>query len=104
MHLGGFADRKGYRGVADMLRRAITLSHTERVLSKILDTRFRFLVTEIGGCAIDVDTEADYDAVRERFAEWSEQQARRAIELAGPLPLAAETADRAGHRRGEGDA
>jgi GTP:adenosylcobinamide-phosphate guanylyltransferase len=91
MHLGGFADRKGYRGVADWLRRAITLSYTERVLSKILDTRFRFLVTEVGGCAIDVDTEADYDAVRARFGEWSDQQARRAVELVGPLPLAAQT-------------
>jgi GTP:adenosylcobinamide-phosphate guanylyltransferase len=89
MHLGGLADRRGYRGLADWLRRTITLAHTERVLSRILDTRFRFLVTEVGGCAIDVDTEADYDAVRARFEEWSAQQARRAEELLGPPPLAA---------------
>jgi hypothetical protein len=91
MHLGGLADRKGYRRIADMLRWVITIPHTERVLSKILDTRFRFLVTEVGGCAIDVDTEADYDTVRARFDDWSEQQARRAIELVGPLPLLAQT-------------
>ncbi|MBW2274400.1 MAG: nucleotidyltransferase family protein [Deltaproteobacteria bacterium] len=92
MHLGGLADRKGYRGLADWMRRAVTLAHTERVLSRILDTRFRFLVTEVGGCAIDVDTEADYDAVRARFEEWSQQQDRRAAELVGPLPLPAEAA------------
>jgi len=82
IHLGGLADRWGWKRLADWLRTANTLARTEQAVSRLLQTRFRFVVTQIGGCAIDVDTEQEYDAVRERFGEWTEAQAARAKALA----------------------
>jgi hypothetical protein len=81
MHLAGLADRWGLRTLANWLRRAVSLARVERALSRLLDTRFRFVMTQLGGCAIDVDTEHEYDVVRERFSEWREQQAALAAEL-----------------------
>jgi len=90
IHLGGLADRWGWRGLADWLRRVNALARTENAISRILKTRFEFVVTEQGGCAIDVDTEAEYDAVQARFREWTEGQQARVRQLA-----LAETADHA---------
>ena len=84
-------DRWHVHFVADWIRRLISIDRTERALSRILDTRFRFVVTEIGGSAIDVDTEAEYDAIQARFDEWSAIQRERAESIVGPLPLAAVT-------------
>ena len=86
IHLSGVLDRWGLVALADFVRRANGLARTERVVGRLLQTRFRFLVTEVGGCAIDVDTEAEYDAVQARFAEWSAEQAERAQRLHGSLP------------------
>jgi hypothetical protein len=91
IHLGGLADRWGWRRVADWLRQVNTFARTEDAISRILKTNFKLVVTDVGGCAIDVDTEAEYDAVQARFHEWTEaQQVRlRALALpavAGALP------------------
>ena len=67
IHLSGLFDRWGLSGLADLVRRVNTLPRTERVIGRLLQTRFRFVVTEVGGCAIDVDTEQEYDAVQERW-------------------------------------
>jgi hypothetical protein len=75
------------RRLADLLRRAVTLARIEQTISGILDTRFRFLVTEAGGCGVDVDTEQEYDVVSARFDElWAAQKAR-AENLYGPATL-----------------
>jgi hypothetical protein len=87
LHLAGLADRWRLRRLADWLRSAVSVARTEAAVSTLLRTRFRFVVTEVGGCAIDVDTEAEYDVVRARFEEWSARQAARAEALCGPLPL-----------------
>lgn len=81
IHLGGLVDRWGFTRLADWLRRANALARTEEAISRLLQTRFRFIVTEVGGCAIDVDTEQEYDAVKERFEEWSTAQEARAKAL-----------------------
>jgi hypothetical protein len=83
IHLGGLADRWGLKGLADWLRRANTLARTEGAISRLLQIRCRFVVTEVGGCAIDVDTEHEYDAVKARFGEWTASQAARAKALHG---------------------
>ena len=85
LHLAGLADRWRLRGLADRLRSPITLARVEGIISRLLDTRFGFVLTEVGGSAIDVDTEAEYDAVRERFEEWRAVQAERAEQLYGPV-------------------
>ena len=96
MHAAGLAHRWGLRRLADRLRRLVTLARNEQVVSRVLDTRFRFVVTEAGGCAIDVDTEADYDAVRAGFDRWWALQQGRAEALYGPIALPRSTARASG--------
>jgi GTP:adenosylcobinamide-phosphate guanylyltransferase len=87
MHVAGLVDRWGLRRLADLLRRGVSLARIEQTISALLDTRFRFLVTEAGGCGVDVDTEQEYDVVSERFdALWAAQKAR-AEKLYGPATL-----------------
>ena len=85
MHLAGLADRYRMRGLADFLRRFVTIEINERVVSRVLDTRFRFVITEAGGCGIDVDTEEELAAVRAHYDRWHRDQRRRASELYGLL-------------------
>jgi CTP:molybdopterin cytidylyltransferase MocA len=89
MHFAGMVDRIGLRRLADRLRQFVTIERNEEVVSRVLDTRFRFVITEAGGTAIDVDTEQEYDAVRLRFDEWTRLQRERARSLYGPPALAA---------------
>ena len=81
IHLGGLADRWGFSHLADWLRTRNTLARAEEGVSRLLQTRCRFVITELGGCAIDVDTEEEYDAVRERFQEWTTALNNRAKAL-----------------------
>jgi len=87
MHLAGMADRSGLRGLADWLRRWISLAKVEATLGSLIRASVRFVVTDVGGCAVDIDNEHDYDAARARFAEWRKQQEVRAEALYGPLLL-----------------
>jgi hypothetical protein len=59
----------------------------ERAVSTLLRTDCRFVITEAGGCAVDVDRECEYDVVRQRFDDWSAAQAAKAERLCGPLPI-----------------
>lgn len=87
MHLAGLLDRWGLIRLADRLRSFVGLDVTARVIGDVLDCQTRFIVTEAGGCGIDVDTESDYDTVSVRFAQWRKSQDRHAAELYGPLLL-----------------
>lgn len=85
MHFAGVADRHGYRRLARILARGVSLEINRATISKILDTRFVFIVTESGGCGLDIDTEEEYDVIRERFEQWSKAQRDRSARLHGPL-------------------
>ena len=65
MHLTGLADRRGWPRLADFLRRGIRLARVERGCSDLLRTGFRFVVTDVGGCAIDIDNEHDWASMWE---------------------------------------
>lgn len=86
MHLAGIADRSGRRRIARWLGRLVTLEINRKTIARLLDTKFVFVVTESGGCALDVDTEEEYDAMQARFAEWSAAQRARSERLFGVLP------------------
>jgi len=86
MHLAGMADRSGRRRLARALGRLVTLEINRKTIAKLLDTNFFLIVTESGGCALDIDTEAEYDAMRARFAAWSKEQRARSERLFGPVP------------------
>lgn len=91
MHLAGVADRRGWRRCADLLRDRIPMARIERGCSALLRTRFRFIVTEGGGCAVDIDNESDFDAARDQFDAWRDRQLARVEARYGPLPLPART-------------
>jgi hypothetical protein len=83
MHLAGLADRRGLRRSADLLRRLIPTARIERGVSSLLRASFRLIVTEGGGCAVDIDTEADFDAAKLRFESWWKAQRERAAQVYG---------------------
>ncbi len=85
MHFAGVADRHRRPRLARLLARAVSLEINRATISKILDTRFAFIVTESGGCGLDIDTEEEYDVISERFEEWSKAQHDRSNLLHGPL-------------------
>lgn len=87
LQLASLADRHGWRRCADRLRARIRLPRIESGVSSLLGCRFRFVISELGGAAVDIDNEDDYQAARERFDEWLHGQNARAQELAGRLPL-----------------
>jgi hypothetical protein len=87
IHLAGFVDRIGLRWLSDLLRPLVSLERVERHLSRLLKAEFRFVITDAGGCAIDIDKESEYDAVCGRFDEWRKQQRDRAEQLYGPPAL-----------------
>lgn len=89
MHLAGVADRRGWRRIADLLRRFVRLDRVEGIVGRLLGTRFRFVAVEPGGAAIDIDKEDEYDAARARFGEWSKAQTTQAAALYGPPALPA---------------
>jgi hypothetical protein len=87
MHLAGFLNRHGMRRLADLIRRFIPVARIERGCSDLLRTRFRFALTDVGGCAVDIDSDRDFEVARERFAEWRQAQNQRALAVGGELPL-----------------
>ena len=90
MHVAGFTDRLGLPRLADWLRRWIPIARIERGISKLLGTSFRFVVTDLGGSAVDVDNEHDYDVSKRRYDEWIKAQAERAHRMHGDRSAAHE--------------
>jgi len=90
MHFAGVLDRSGYRRLADWLRATIDIGRVERACGKLLDTNFRLVITEAGGCAVDIDLDEDYEIACARFEDWWPAQCRKAEAVYGPLALPAE--------------
>jgi len=94
MHLAGYLDRRGYTRLADRLARPLGFARIERLVGRVLAADFRLVVTEAGGCGIDVDNDADFDTARARGAEWRAAQEAKARRLYGALALPAGGAER----------
>jgi hypothetical protein len=88
MHMAGIADRHGWMRLADWLRHRIPMPRIEKGCSALLRTDFRFVVTEGGGCAVDIDNEPDFDAARQLYERWRARQLARVEARYGALPLA----------------
>jgi CTP:molybdopterin cytidylyltransferase MocA len=102
MHVGGYFDRRGWARLADAVRQLVTLKNNEWGVSRLMACDFRFVVSDIGGCAIDVDTEEEYDLVNARFMEWSQASHRQIeAELGRTLGDAAGGLPRAGGTRSD---
>jgi len=83
IHLAGVADRRGWHGTADRLRGWIPLERIAAACSSLLRADFRFAITDVGGCGVDIDNEHDYDVARRRYGEWMKAQAERAEKMYG---------------------
>jgi hypothetical protein len=88
MHLAGIADRSGWKALADRVRHWIRIERIERGCSALLRATFRFVRTEAGGCAVDIDNERDYAVSRRCFEDWHKGQLELAERLYGPALLA----------------
>jgi len=89
LQIAGIANRAGWQGLSDAIRRRLPFAKVERLMSRLLATDFRFAITAVGGCAVDVDNEEDYDATCARFHEWYPAQRARGEALYGALPASA---------------
>jgi hypothetical protein len=87
MHCAGVADRRGWRRLADWLRNRIPIARVEAGISRLLRTRLRFIVTEGGGCAVDLDNEEDFEAAKACLDEWTARQRARVLSVYGPAML-----------------
>ena len=87
LQLASLADRRGWRSIADRVRAHIPMPRLERGISSLLGCRYRFVITELGGAAVDIDNDHDYLAARERFDEWSHGQRALAEALVGRVSL-----------------
>jgi GTP:adenosylcobinamide-phosphate guanylyltransferase len=97
-HLAGIANRRGWRRLADWLRAWIPLDCVAEACSALLRADFRFAVTDIGGCALDIDNEGDYDVAKLAFEPWRTAQLERAERLCGRLPATSAAAARESER------
>jgi len=86
IHIAGIANRRGWRRLADWLRAWIPLDRVAKACSALLRADFHFAVTNIGGCAVDIDNEGDYDVAKLAFEAWRTAQLERAERLYGRLP------------------
>jgi hypothetical protein len=89
LQIAGIANRAGWQRISDAIRVRLPFAKVERLMSRLMDTDFRFVSTDVGGCAIDIDNEEDYDATRARFEEWHADQLARGESLYGALPARA---------------
>jgi hypothetical protein len=85
LQLAGIANRLGWLRLSDAIRARLPFAKVERLMSRLMATDFRFQSTEVGGCAVDVDNEEDYDTTRARFHEWYPAQLARGEALYGAL-------------------
>ena len=85
MHLAGISDRIGMARLADLIRSWIPIARIERGVSALLQASFRFVVTDVGGAAVDIDNEHDYDVARRRYGEWIKAQTERAEKMYGAV-------------------
>ncbi|MBN1881476.1 MAG: nucleotidyltransferase family protein [Deltaproteobacteria bacterium] len=67
---------KGLYPLTNLFRRLIHLSDVERLIGIILGTRFKTVETHYGGGALDIDNEAEFEAIRENFEDWAAYQRR----------------------------
>lgn len=58
----------------DMVRQVTHTDSVIRCISKLLKTRVGYAFTSLGGSALDVDKEREYEAVKARFSEWMDFQ------------------------------
>ncbi len=89
IHLAGISNRLGWKRLADRIRAWIPLDRIAEAIGSLLRAECRFVVTDVGGCGLDIDNERDYDVVQLAYEKWRAAQVERAERLYGQLPARA---------------
>lgn len=85
--IAGVLDRWRLRWLSDRARQLVSVARVERALSRLMKASVRMLVAESGGCAIDVDTEEEYDAICDDYDQLYAKVCAQAEAASGPLAL-----------------
>jgi hypothetical protein len=81
MHLGRYLSLLGWQHVALLRPLFLEASFVASVLSHFLQTRFTTVMTDYGGCALDIDNAEHYTALCANFPRWMAYQYTLAQEL-----------------------
>jgi GTP:adenosylcobinamide-phosphate guanylyltransferase len=65
----------------DAVRRRTYTDSVIKCISNILNTRMGYAFTSLGGSALDVDKEREYEAIKARFADWMRYQQEKSRDL-----------------------
>jgi CTP:molybdopterin cytidylyltransferase MocA len=63
----------GFEGAAHFASLPITRPRVERLISHLLNVRFKIVETTVGGAALDVDNEKDYMTLSIMYRDWMNQ-------------------------------
>jgi len=74
LHLASLISKFRLEHVRLLSRFYTSLPEVEATLSKILATRFTTVNTSYGGATLDIDTEEQYEIIKENFELWREYQ------------------------------
>ncbi|OGP86458.1 MAG: hypothetical protein A2Y95_08470 [Deltaproteobacteria bacterium RBG_13_65_10] len=78
LHVALKLDLRGWRRTSDFIRRFLPMARVEWAVSRMLGGSFRMACLPAPGAALDIDQEADYDALKTRFDEWRQRVAEGA--------------------------
>ncbi len=62
----------------DWVRRKTYIDSVCECVSALIKTRFSYACTSLGGGALDIDKEQEYEAISHRFSEWMNHQKEKA--------------------------
>jgi hypothetical protein len=60
----------GLEYLSDKLRKLVSLADVERSIGLVLGTRVKAVATTYGGGALDIDSDEEFDAIKENFSDW----------------------------------
>ncbi|HQJ08843.1 MAG TPA: nucleotidyltransferase family protein [Deltaproteobacteria bacterium] len=69
----------GFERAAHLASFPVTRPRMERLISHLLNVRFKIVLTTVGGAALDVDNEKDYITLSIMYRDWMNQIAPEAI-------------------------
>jgi hypothetical protein len=103
IHLAGMSNRRGWSRLADGFRARVPLDAVAGCISSLLGASFTFVVTDVGGCGLDIDNERDFEVAAMSFERWKAEQLERAERLYGRLPVATHSSTPASSDEWEGE-